>query len=96
MIAIPTTQTIPLGQVVATPAALEAMQQAGQAVADILQRHAAGDWGDVCNEDWDANNAALIDGGRLVSAYTLNSGKKILVITEEDRSVTTILLPEEY
>jgi hypothetical protein len=65
-------------------------------VWDSLKRHASGDWGDVCKEDWQANNEALIMRDRLLSAYKHNKFKKIWIITEWDRSATTILFPEEY
>ena len=61
-----------------------------------LMRHANGDWGDVCEEDRLANERALIDGSRLFSVYHAVSGEKFWIITEWDRSVTTVLLPEEY
>ncbi|HLM81559.1 MAG TPA: hypothetical protein VK302_13140 [Terriglobales bacterium] len=61
-----------------------------------LVRHIAGDWGDVDEDDHRENQLSLIHGFRLLSAYTLKSGTKIWIITEADRSVTTILLPEEY
>jgi hypothetical protein len=62
----------------------------------LLQRHASGDWGDVCEEDRVANNDALQYGDRLLSSYAISENIKIWVITEYDRSVTTILLPSEY
>ena len=61
-----------------------------------LVRHIAGDWGDVDEHDRRENELSLIHGFRLLSAYTLYSGTKIWIITEADRSVTTVLLPEEY
>jgi len=65
-------------------------------VSNCLKRHAAGDWGDLCQEDRAANSQALIHGGRLLSAYEHNGLPKIWVITEWDRSVTTVLFPSEY
>ena len=59
-------------------------------------RHMAGDWGDVDEEDKAANDQALTDGSRLLSAYRTAAAKKLWIITEADRSATTILLPEEY
>ena len=90
-----------LGQTVATPAALKAIQQAGQSPAEFLDRHVRGDWGDLCDEDEQANEDALQDGSRILSAYHTSTGQKIWIITEaadEDdrREVTTILLPDEY
>jgi len=61
-----------------------------------LGRHARGDWGDVPREDWEANNLALIEGRMLFSVYTEKDLPKIYIITEGDRSATTILFPEEY
>jgi len=61
-----------------------------------LVRHIAGDWGDVDEHDYRENELSLIQGFRLLSAYTLKTGTKIWIITEADRSATTVLLPEEY
>jgi hypothetical protein len=83
-----------LGQVVATPGALASV------IADDmlagLRRHASGDWGLVCEDDGDANDAALQHGGRILSVYQSVNGTRFWIITEADRSATTILLPEEY
>ena len=91
----------PLGQVVATPAALEAISAAAQTPFDFLKRHAEGDWGEVCDEDKALNDEALKDGSRLLSAYTTTKGTKLWVITEaadeqSQRAATTILMPDEY
>ena len=85
-----------LGSVVATPGAIEAMAESGQSPEFFLQRHASGDWGQVDQEDWQLNDEAVKEGTRLLSAYTTLKGRKLWVITEHDRSSTTILLPEEY
>jgi hypothetical protein len=90
-----------LGQVVATPAALEALEQSGQLPADFLNRHAVGDYGEVCEEDRQANDDALKVGSRLLSAYRTLKGMKIWIITEATddqgrRAATTVLLPDEY
>lgn len=85
-----------LGQILATPGALEALQRSGQSPFVFLSRHAAGDWGDVCPEDWRANDRDLRHGGRLLSAYHTAMKEKLWIITEADRSATTILFPEEY
>ena len=85
-----------LGQIVATPGALRAMEAAGSSASEFLVRHALGDWGDLCDEDRQANDEAIADDLRILSAYRLNDGTKIWIITEADRSVTTLLLPEEY
>ncbi len=86
----------PLGRLVSTPAALEALQESGQTPWFFLARHAAGDWGEVCADDWRLNDGAVRDGSRILSAYSTLKGKKVWVITEADRSLTTLLLPEEY
>jgi len=86
----------PLGKVVATPGALDALKESGLSPFDFLSRHLAGDWGIVDNEDKQSNDDALINGERILSAYLTNMGVKIWVITEADRSATTLLLPEEY
>jgi hypothetical protein len=86
----------PVGQVVATPAAIEAMQESGQTPGFFLSRHATGDWGMVDREDWQLNDEALKDGTRLLSAYKTLRGVKLWIITEADRSLTTLLLPDEY
>ncbi len=65
-------------------------------VLAAMARHQRGDWGEVCEEDWKANNAALLHGARLLSAYTSQAGVKFWIITEWDRSATTALLPDEY
>ena len=85
-----------LGTVVATPGALEALEKNRQTPAEFLSRHARGDWGSVCKEDAELNNQALIDGSRLLSSYSLKDGTKLWIITEADRSSSTLLLPEEY
>lgn len=84
----------PLGRIVATPNALSKLTNEDMLVA-ILHHH-AGDWGDVCPEDRRANELALIEGSRLLSAYRSVAGVKFWIITEADRSATTVLLPEDY
>lgn len=86
----------PLGQIVATPGALQALREAGQSAAFFLDRHVAGDWGEVCDEDKGYNDRDLIDGERLLSAYRTLRGVKIWIFTEGDRSSTSIMLPSEY
>ena len=85
-----------LGQTVATRGAIDALEVAGQSPSELLQRHLLGDWGDVDSQDRQANEDALIHGERLLSAYRTKTGTKIWVITEADRSSTTLLLPEDY
>ncbi len=87
---------LPLGQIVATPAALEALAEAGERPATLLKRHLTGDWGEVDEHDRRENKRSLEDGCRLLSAYTLATGTKLWIITEADRSSTTLLLPSEY
>ena len=84
----------PLGQTVATRTALAALSSLD--IAGALYRHQHGDWGDVGREDWQANERALKQGERLLSVYKTAEGTKFWIITEWDRSLTTILLPEDY
>jgi hypothetical protein len=86
----------PLGNTCATPGALEALERSGRSGRELLARHQAGDWGEVCSEDAQANDRAVQEGERILSAYRLKNGVKLWVITEADRSTTTILLPYEY
>lgn len=86
----------PLGHVVATPRALDAIIAAGQSTHDFLRRHVHCDWGDVGDDDRRANEEALKTGERLLSVYRTKRGLKVWVLTEADRSATTILLPHEY
>lgn len=83
-----------LGRIVATPNALAKLQQPD--ILSALQRHQAGDWGDVDGEDREANNRALAEDTRLLSVYHSATRVKFWLITEADRSVTTILMPEDY
>ncbi len=85
-----------LGQIVATPGAIQALEDANELPTAVLIKHAAGDWGVVSDHDKEANDQAVKDGDRILSAYVLNTGVKVWVITEADRSSSTILLPEEY
>lgn len=85
-----------LGYVVATPGVLDTLESARQTPSEFLERHVRGDWGDMCEEDARENEFSLSRHLRLMSAYTSSTGVKIWVITEADRSVTTLLLPEEY
>ena len=86
----------PLGQVVATPGALAALVVAGQTPYEFLNRHVTGDWGTLPEEDVEENERALKHGYRIFSGYNLSDGTRMWVITEHDRSVTTLLLPLEY
>ncbi len=86
-----------LGRVLATPGALRALSEAGEDPLRLLVRHAAGDWGNLDAQDRRENERSLKNGWRVLSSYPFGEGgAKVWVITEADRSVTTILLPEEY
>ena len=85
-----------LGNVVVTKGALELLNGNGQDVITLLLRHANCDWGDICEEDKAANDRAFEHGDSLFSAYDLADASKIWIITEHDRSVTTLLRPDEY
>jgi len=85
-----------LGQIVATPGALAAIKKAGQQPGEFLTRHINRDWGDLDEEDRKENEYSLEHGFRLLGAYKTNAGDRLWIITEADRSVTTLLLPEEY
>ncbi len=83
-----------LGRVVITANAMHHLDD--YAVREGLRRHSQGDWGDVCEEDREANDRALKESTRLLSAYKDSRGTKYWIITEADRSATTVLLPEDY
>lgn len=85
-----------LGMVVGTQGAVDALEEAGQGPQEFLDRHVRGDWGDVPEADKHENDFSLLHGFRILSAYTTNAGERIWVLTEADRSATTILLPDEY
>ena len=99
-----------LGKVVATPGAMRLLEQTGFGAANLIGRHIHGDWGDCHKDDAELNELAVKDGSRVMSVYRLVSPQKlasthkdkrsslptIWIITEWDRSVTTLLLPEEY
>lgn len=88
----------PLGRVLATPGALELFDRLGYDGLSLLMCHHNGNWGDVDPEDWAANDVAVEGATRILSAYNLStdSTDRVWIITEADRSITTILLPEEY
>jgi hypothetical protein len=86
----------PLGRVVATPGALRALEEANQNPFEFLARHQAGDWGELCEQDKRENEFSVVNGFRILSAYRTRNNTKIWVITEADRSATTLLLPDEY
>ena len=85
-----------LGQVVATPGALAALEASGESLLDYLQRHLSGDWGIVDDADRRENETAIIIHMRIMSVYLLKNDVRIWIITEADRSSTCVLLPEEY
>ncbi len=85
-----------LGHIVATPGALAALEKAGQELAEFLTRHVNREWGDLSAEDQRGNDYSVENGFRLLSSYSTNAGDTIWIITEADRSATTLLLPEEY
>lgn len=85
-----------LGRLLVTPGALNALQVSSQSPWTFLARHLGGDWGDLDAEDKRLNDEAIRDGSRILSSYTASTGTKFWVITEADRSATTILLPGEY
>jgi hypothetical protein len=86
----------PLGTVCATPAALETLRDGNTSFTDLVARHVTGDWGSLSEEDTLRNQMALEQGSRLLSVYPLDEQNTIWVITEADRSATTLLLPEDY
>lgn len=86
----------PLGRVVATPGALEALERNGQGPLEFLARHANGDWGELDEQDRQENEYSLTHGLRLLSAYSLSDGTRLWIITESNRSSSTLLLPSEY
>ena len=86
----------PLGRIVATPGALDALARANQSPQEFLNRHVTGDWGELGEEDKAENNYSLKHGFRILSSYKTTAGEKLWLITESDRSLTTLLQPEEY
>ena len=90
-----------IGKLLATPAALEALEEAKVNIIELIERHIAKDWGDLSDDDKRLNDEALHDGSRILSAYILPTDVKIWTITEaaddnEERAATTALLPAEY
>lgn len=84
------------GRILMTQGAVSALMVSGEHPGEFLIRHISGDFGDVSAEDAAANDQAVRDGGRIVSAYVLATGIRLWIITEADRSATTFLLPDEY
>lgn len=85
----------PLGQIVATPGALDVLDRGAVNAAELLLRHQSGDWGIVPPEDAEENDHSVVNGNRILSSYPVGDDR-IWIITEADRSCTTLLLPEEY
>ncbi len=84
----------PLGRVLITCGAEQSIPK--PEVQAALRRHHSGDWGEVCRDDWTANDESVKDQGRLLSSYTAANGIKFWIITEADREATTVLLPSDY
>ncbi len=96
-----TAKKFSLGRIVATPGAIQALREAGQSADEFLSRHVVGDWGDLDEQDKSLNDQALLDGSRILSAFTTRKGQRIWIITEAVNDVglrysSTILTPEEY
>ena len=85
-----------IGALYSTPGALAALEKASIAGITLVARHMAGDWREMVEDDQEANRLAIEEGSRIFSSYRLPTGVKVWVITEADRSATTLLLPEEY
>ena len=85
-----------LGQISVTEGADHALRETGETPEVFLRRHQAGDWGDVSEETRRKNEEALKDGARLESVYHTSGGEKILVVTEADRALTSIMVPDEF
>jgi hypothetical protein len=85
-----------LGALVATPGAIALLGRYREPIPNLVTRHASGDWGDLDDHDTKMNNEAVSLGNRILSSYPFPDGEKVWVITESDRSVTTVLLPSEY
>ncbi len=87
----------PMGRIVATPGALSALEEAGVDALELLRRHQGGDWGQVPACDARENERSLKHGWRILSSYPIGeNGAKVWILTEADRSATTLLLPTEY
>jgi hypothetical protein len=85
-----------IGTTVATPGAMAVLEAHGIAPIKLIERHVSGDWSEMQADDQTSNHEAIKNGCRVFSSYTLADEVKIWIITEADRSSTTILLPEEY
>jgi hypothetical protein len=96
MNSLPTIPLFTAGRLVATPGALALLEQVDKSPLEYISRHLRGDWGDLDQEDRTENQLSLKYGFRLLSSYQVTETEKLWVITEADRSVTTLLLPREY
>ncbi|WP_414442414.1 hypothetical protein [Burkholderia sp. 22PA0106] len=96
LLAKPSGPRFKLGRIFATPAALHACENSNVAIFDLLLRHLRGDWGDLPESDRQQNERSLEVGLSLLSSYKLPDGQVVWVITEWDRSITTLLLPSDY
>lgn len=96
MNSLPTIPLFPAGQIVATPGALALLEQAKKSPLEFLSRHLRGDWGELCADDKTENELSLKHGYRLMSSYQVTDAEQLWIITEADRSATTLLLPTEY
>lgn len=85
-----------LGQIVSTPGAIDLLERTGSSAFDLLMRHQHGDWGSVPDQDAKTNDWAVVNEERILSSYYLTATERLWIITEWDRSVTTLLLPEDY
>ena len=92
----PAIPLFPSGQLVATPGALVLLEKINKSPLEFLARHLRGDWGDLDQEDKTENELSLKHGFRLLSGYQVTETEKLWIITEADRSATTLLLPSEY
>lgn len=89
-------QLFDLGQIVATPSALQALDGTDEAPMDFIKRHASGDWGCCFEDDKALNDEAIWDGTRIMSVYVTKNDETLYCITEADRSATCLMLAEEY
>ena len=85
-----------LGKVLLTSATNAMFCEGSLDVSELINRHVSGDWSDMCDDDIESNKDAIANGFRVFSSYKLSESQNIWIITEADRSITTILLPDEY
>ena|SRR5437660_42365 len=96
MNSVPNIPLFSCGRIVATPGALALLEEANKSASEFLSRHLRGDWGELCQEDKAENDLSLKHGFRLLSSYPITGTANLWIITEADRSVTTLLLSSEY